>query len=385
MPHHHRDQDDRHVLVRPLPPHHVRHRVGRRADRGRGRARGLRALSGDAPRAGPRREARVPHGHGHHWGALAEGAGHPDRSGRVRGDQRLHREGEGGRGRGRSGLAVPVQERDAQPSHRDRALRRCGHLRGRRHPRPLERAQLRVPGHAPHRRGRPAGARVRDAARQAAATQAGDHGGRRLFVLRQPDRLGNGPGERAVPPRLRGQAHGDRRRGRRHAGRPRASRDACAGRRDRASGRAHRPRRHRRRDGFLEGARAGVARDVRGRGAEGQRAGRAQDPAPVPPRRRMPAHQALQRLRRRRRVGGRGRAGGRPVHRPEQGSEEVRGPGRHRAGHRGKPGAHGRGAGARGRGRVPALRARREPGGHAHRRGHRRGARAHGVERRHHR
>ena len=155
-PTHHRDQDDRHVLVRPLPPHHVRHRVGRRADRGRGRARGLRALSGDAPRAGPRREARVPHGHGHHWGALAEGAGHPDRSGRVRGDQRLHREGEGGRGRGRSGLAVPVQERDAQPSHRDRALRRRGHLRGRRHPRPLERAQLRVPGHAPHRRGRPA-------------------------------------------------------------------------------------------------------------------------------------------------------------------------------------------------------------------------------------
>ena len=46
LPHHHRDQDDRHVLVRPLPPHHVRHRVGRRADRGRGRARRLRALSG---------------------------------------------------------------------------------------------------------------------------------------------------------------------------------------------------------------------------------------------------------------------------------------------------------------------------------------------------
>ncbi len=29
QPHHHRDQDDRHVLVRPLPPHHVRHGVAR--------------------------------------------------------------------------------------------------------------------------------------------------------------------------------------------------------------------------------------------------------------------------------------------------------------------------------------------------------------------
>ena len=34
-PHHHRDQDDRHLLVRPLPPHHVRHHSGRCADRRR--------------------------------------------------------------------------------------------------------------------------------------------------------------------------------------------------------------------------------------------------------------------------------------------------------------------------------------------------------------
>ena len=47
---------------------------------------------------------------------------------------------------------LPLQERDAQPPHRDRALRRRGHLRGRRHPRPALRPQLRVPGHARHRR-----------------------------------------------------------------------------------------------------------------------------------------------------------------------------------------------------------------------------------------
>ena len=32
-PHHHRDPPDRHLLVRPLPPHHLRHHSGRRADR----------------------------------------------------------------------------------------------------------------------------------------------------------------------------------------------------------------------------------------------------------------------------------------------------------------------------------------------------------------
>mgnify|MGYP002235800733 CR=1 FL=1 len=32
-PHHHRDQDDRHLLVRSLPPHHLRHHSGRCADR----------------------------------------------------------------------------------------------------------------------------------------------------------------------------------------------------------------------------------------------------------------------------------------------------------------------------------------------------------------
>ena len=46
-----------------------------------------------------------------------------------------------------------------------------------------------------------------------------------------------------------------------------------------------------------------------------------------------PPHQALQRLRCGRRVRRHRRAGRRPAHQPEQGAEEVRGPGRHRAGH----------------------------------------------------
>ena len=78
---------------------------------------------------------------------------------RVRRDQRLHRQGEGRRRRGGPGLAVPLQERNAQPPHRDRAVRRRGHLRGRRHPRPAFRPQLRVPGHARDRRRRPDGPR----------------------------------------------------------------------------------------------------------------------------------------------------------------------------------------------------------------------------------
>ena len=110
------------------------------------------------------------------------------------------------------------------------------------------------------------------------------------------------------------------------AGRSRASRDARVGRRGGAAGRPHRPRRHRRRHGFLEGAQAGIARKLRRRGAEGQRARGAQDPAPVPSGRRLQADQALQRLRRGRRVRGHRRVGRRPVHRPQQGAEEVRRP-----------------------------------------------------------
>ena len=66
-PHHHRDQDDRHLLVGPLPPHHVRHRARPTC---RSMTKWCRAAFDQylehAPRAGPRRETRLPHGHGHH-------------------------------------------------------------------------------------------------------------------------------------------------------------------------------------------------------------------------------------------------------------------------------------------------------------------------------
>ena len=40
-PHHHRDPRDRHLLVRPLPPHHLRHHFGQRDHRRRDRAGGV--------------------------------------------------------------------------------------------------------------------------------------------------------------------------------------------------------------------------------------------------------------------------------------------------------------------------------------------------------
>ena len=75
-----------------------------------------------------------------------------------------------------------------------------------------------------------------------------------------------------------------------------------------------------------------------------------------------PPHQAVQRLRRRRRERGYRRAGRRPVHRPGRGAQEVRRSGRHRAGHLRVPGAHGRGGGPGGRGRPAGRRRQGEPG-----------------------
>ena len=96
--------------------------------------------------------------------------------------------------------------------------------------------------------------------------------------------------------------------------------------------------------------------DLRRRGAEGQRAHRAQTPAAVPPRGRLPPDQALQRLRRGRRVRSDRRTGRRPAHRPEQSHQEIRGPGRHGTGDQRKPGAHGGGRGCRRRGDLHRLR-----------------------------
>ena len=268
---------------------------------------------------GRERQARVPYGHGHHWreagsrrkGVLT-GLDESEEINACTVKCKVDVDGE------EQDWLLPVQERDAQPSHGDRAVRRRGHLPGRRHPRPLVRAAATCtrPCASPARptRWRPCPRRCPASCRSASWSPRPL---RAIAQLRQPDRPGNRPGERAVPPRLRGQAHGDRRRGGRNAGRPRASRDARAGRRGGAAGRPHRPRRHRRRHGLLQGAQPGVA------GAPAApRCRRATPPEERKIQRLFrngeatPPDQALQRLRRGRRVRGHRRAGRRPVHRP---------------------------------------------------------------------
>ena len=100
------------------------------------------------------------------------------------------------------------------------------------------------------------------------------------------------------------------------------------------AGRPHRPRRHRRRHRLLQGPQAEVSLETCG--AEVQKGN-------APEERKLqrlfrnerchPPHQALQRLRRRRRLRCHRRAGRRPGDRPERRPEEVRRSGRHRAGH----------------------------------------------------
>ena len=71
-------------------------------------------------------------------------------------------------------------------------------------------------------------------------------------------------------------------------------------------GGAHRPGRHRRRHRLLQEPQQAVSHHHGQRGPEGQRPGGAEDPAAVPGWECHPAHQAVQRLRRRRRIRGRG-------------------------------------------------------------------------------
>ena len=67
--------------------------------------------------------------------------------------------------------------------------------------------------------------------------------------------------------------------------------------------------------------------------------------------------------------------------RPGRGAQEVRRPGRHRAGHLREPGAHGRGGGPRGRRRLHRRRREREPGGLSGGHGHRGPPHGHDLER----
>ena len=161
-PHHHRGPGGGHLLVRPLPPHHLLHPPGGHLHRGpghRGRLPAVPGRPGGGLRPGEGGEAAPdPDGHRHHRGQDPEKAGPAPGAGRERGDQRLlHPRGRPGGRRG-PGLAPDVQERDPQPPHGDRALRRRGHLHRRVHPGPPLRPGLRPPGHAPHRLRGPPGA-----------------------------------------------------------------------------------------------------------------------------------------------------------------------------------------------------------------------------------
>ena len=151
-----------------------------------------------------------------------------------------------------------------------------------------------------------------------------------------------------------------------------------------SAGRPHRPGRLRRRHRLLQVPHCQLSGELRGRGAEGQRPGGAEAPAPVPQRSGLPHDQALQRLWRRRRVCGRGRAGRRAGHRPERRAQEVRGPGRHRTCHQRVSGADGRGGGSQGRGGLHGPGRPGESGGHCAGPGHRRAPAENALERQDH-
>ncbi len=171
-----------------------------------------------------------------------------------------------------------------------------------------------------------------------------DCGGGLLF-LRQSDRPGHRPGGELYHPgyvakRLEcGAVVAAAPAGECRPGTPRPRR------RGDPAGRPHRPGRHRRRHRLLQEPQQEISHHHGQRGAEGQRPGGAEDPAPVPQRGCHPAHQALQRLRRRRRVRGHRRAGRRSGDRSGRRAQEVRRSGRHGAGHLRIPGADGSGGG----------------------------------------
>ncbi len=86
-------------------------------------------------------------------------------------------------------VAAAVQERNPQPSDRDRAVRRGFDLSGRRYPRPAVGPQLRLSGDARDGRGQHLPEGVRYARRQTPAERHFEEGRGGLFELRQSDRL----------------------------------------------------------------------------------------------------------------------------------------------------------------------------------------------------
>ena len=149
-------------------------------------------------------------------------------------------------------MAAAVQERNPQPPHRNRTLRRGVHLPRRRDTRPPLRQVIHLPGDARDRCGRHHRSRERDASRKAAPEGHQPQGRGRLLQLRQPDRPRHHLRARDLPPRLRGQEARDRRRRGRGQGREREAREPRSRRRDPAARRQDRARRHRRGHRFLK-------------------------------------------------------------------------------------------------------------------------------------
>ncbi|MFR3289421.1 MAG: hypothetical protein ACLTSG_03590 [Lachnospiraceae bacterium] len=94
----------------------------------------MSAASNCARELGRGRQAPHAHGAGHPWRPIPQKDGQAPKPRRVRGDKRLLRARNGGRGRARGAMAAHVQERDAQPPDGNRALRRRGDLHRRGHP-----------------------------------------------------------------------------------------------------------------------------------------------------------------------------------------------------------------------------------------------------------
>ena len=160
-----------------------------------------------------RDEARLPHGHGHHWCGVSQLWDPHGSFNESEGDQRLYPSkvqvdvnGED------DGLAVPLRERGRTITPTEvRALRRRGDLIGSYPATAVGRSYVYqamraspAPTPATPIRQRPCG--------QVAAAQDRDDAAHGLLELWQPDRP-CGSGQRAVPSWLCGKAHGNRRRG----------------------------------------------------------------------------------------------------------------------------------------------------------------------------
>ena len=222
---------------------------------------------------------------------------------------------QGRRRRRGAGLAVPVQERNAQPSHGDRAVRRRGNLHGRRHPRPACRAAATCtrPCASPVRQIRlhpcprrcPASCRSASwsprplPAIPATATRSAWQPARSTSCITPatwPSAWRSAPLWAQRPPTMCA------------ARRPRRATWWCCWAAAPAVTASAAPRASPRRTTSESHGDTAAPRCRRAIAPDG-----AQDPAPVPPRRGHAPHQALQRLRRGRRVRCHRRAGRRPA------------------------------------------------------------------------